>query len=117
MKTEPIDITVKVSESQVAALQELCASEIKTIVVTITFENGNSQKYAMYAAEEIKNATENALLLFFMRDGNIYEGYLKRVEEEDNMIVVKSIEEKFVFGLYLSCIFGWIDMNQPIKED
>lgn len=117
MKTEPIDIAVKVSESQVKALQESAFFETDALEVTITDKLNNSQKYIMHAAKELKDAAKDSLLVFFMRDGNIYQGYLYRFEEENNMIVVQSAEEKYVCGLYLSCIFGWIDMNQPIKED
>ncbi|MBR0195256.1 MAG: hypothetical protein IJQ32_03305 [Paludibacteraceae bacterium] len=118
MKKDSITIEIKRNEcAKIGALQEMLFSDMKKIIVTLTDKEGKSSKYAMHDANELEDAPQNSCLVFFMRDGNLYQGYLKSIEEDDNMIVVKTIEGKFAFGLPLSGLLGWINTEEPIKEE
>lgn len=117
MNTDVLEFEFTMGKSQVVGLREIIdAAAVRNIVATLTDNQGNSAKYAVRPANELEDATENACLLFLMRDGNIYQGYLKSIEEDDNMILVKPVTTKYTFGLPISGLFGWIDMSQPINE-
>lgn len=107
---------IKMDESQAASLIGVLSEANTKITATLVLGDGSTIKKTVHSADELEDATENACLLFLMRDGNIYQGYLKSIEEDDNMILVKPVTTKYTFGLPISGLFGWIDMSQPINE-
>ena len=109
MKKDPISIEIKLNDcAHVGNLIDEIFSDVSQIIVTITDRKGYSAKYGLHTADELKNAPKNECLLFFMREGDLYEGKLKSIEDEDNMIVIKTLDDRFSFGLPMSGLLGWV---------
>lgn len=109
MKTDPITIEIKLKDgARVGNLIDEIFSDMSRIIVTVTDRKGYSCRYGLHSADELKNAPKNECLLFFLREGDLYEGKLKSIEEKDNMIVIKTLDDRFSFGLPMSGLLGWV---------
>lgn len=108
---------IKMDESQAAALIGAISEASTKITATLVLGDGRTIKKTVHSADELEDAEEGHLMLFLMRDGQKYQGYLKSVEEDDNMFLIRAVNSRCTIGLYLSGLFGWIDMDEPIKED
>ena len=120
MNTDTIAFEIMLNECfNIGSIQEMLFHDMKRIIVTVIDRTGYSSRYQLHEADELKNAPKNECLVFFMRDGSLYQGILKSIEDEDNMIVVKTLDNKFAFGLPLSGLLGyvWVSRTQIIKED
>ena len=108
---------IKMDESQAAALIGVLSEANTKITATLVLGDGSTIKKTVHSADELEDAKEGHLMLFLMRDGQKYQGHLRSVEEDDNMFLVRAVNSKHTIGLPLSGLFGWIDMDDPIKED
>lgn len=106
---------IKMDESQAAALIGAISGASTKITATLVLGDGRTIKKTVHSADELEDAEEGHLMLFLMRDGQKYQGHLKSVEEDDNMFLIRAVN--YTIGLPLSGLFGWIDMDEPIKED